>query len=265
MNSSGDDSSEEDEKSQTEYDDEEESQTEYDDDEDQSQSEYEESEFGSESEEEDDDGDGEESDEGDEDIFDDEFEQAEMESNASNRIEFTGMEAVEKVEKMKADIPTRGPARSGDDLLRQYMGVLHGGGGGGGRGDDSLDGMENKIAKGLSGHGRGSADFILNQSDDMSVGSRSTRQSRREAVMVARRLDFLEDEPTEMTYTRQIALHLMKKYKWYNPRLGEPPEEVDELESSQMGGAYRTPDGYPMLKVKPENPSLEAAWAYFGG
>lgn len=226
------------------------------------------------------------------DINDDEVDQHDFGDNS--RIEFAGMEAVEIGDEMKEETAKNtdfapsspsfrggGTVRNGDDLLRQYMGVLHGGG----RGEESVDGMENRISKGLSSHGSRS-DFILNQSmSDMSVGSRSTRQSRREAVMVARRLDFLEDEPSEMTYTRQIALHLMKKYKvsallkvfgmykaysspyniqWYNPRLGEPPEEVEELESNQMGGAYRTPDGYPMLTVKPENPSLEAAWAYFG-
>ena len=154
------------------------------------------------------------------DIDDDEVDQHDF--GDSSRMDFAGMETVEIGDEMKEGTAANtdyapfspsfrggGTARNGDDLLRQYMGVLHGGG----RGEESVDAMENKLSKGLSSHGSRS-DFILNQSmSEMSVGSRSTRQSRREAVMVARRLDFLEDEPAEMTYTRQIALHLMKKYK----------------------------------------------------
>merc|ERR1712226_499969 len=33
------------------------------------------------------------------------------------------------------------------------------------------------------------------------------------------RIDFLKDKPGEMTYGRQIALYLMKRYTWYNPQL----------------------------------------------
>jgi hypothetical protein len=221
----------------------------------------------------DDDEDGDDEEEEEEEEEDDRFED-EHASVASNVIEFTGMEELHKVERQKraaAHIAPESPPAprrtsgmdEGGDLLKAYMGVLHGGNG---RGDDaSLDGMENKIAKGLSSHGR--SDFILNSSplnqssSDMSVNSRSTRQSRREAVMVAQRINFLLDDPSEMTYTRQIALYLMKRYKWYNPRLGEPIDNFDSCESSQMGGAFRTEDGYPMKTVKPENPSLENAWA----
>ena len=213
-------------------------------------------------------GSGEEEEEGED--FDDEYSRG----ATSSVMEFTGMEAVEEIEKQKQaaaaanrsppsspPAPQRTSAKGGDDLLKQYMGVLHGGG----RGEDSVsETMEHRIAKGVAKSTHERSDFILNQSmSDMSVGSRSTRQSRREAVMVAQRLNFLEDDPAEMTYTRQIALYLMKRYKWYNPRLGEPPEDIHDDESTQMGGAFRSKDGYPMLKVRPENPSLEAAWAYF--
>lgn len=214
--------------------------------------------------------------EGDE--FDDEFSRAE-----SSVVEFTGMEAVREVERQKRADSHNPPSSSrppapqsglsansastgGDDLLKQYMGVLHGGGDDDDDDDDDSmsETMENRITKGVAKSSHQRNDFILNQSlSEMSVGSKSTRQSRREMVMVAQRLNFLEDDPAEMTYTRQIALYLMKRYKWYNPRLGEPPEEIHDDESTQMGGAYRTKDGYPMLKVRPENPSLEAAWAYF--
>ena len=103
---------------------------------------------------------------------------------------------------------------------------------------------------------------------EMSLGStKSARISRRVMVKEAKRIDFLQDNPQEMTYTRQIALCLMKRYKWYNPRLGQEPQQVltseEEDESRTFGGAYRSPDGYPMLKVRPENPCLANAWAYF--
>jgi len=253
-----------------------------------------------------------------EDMFDDEYDlvsgEKASETKTGGRInnldeppspgsfQFTGLEAVKEVEKLKEEAartdslppqqpPARTSSRDGDDLLRNYMGVLHGsgtrGGSSGGLGasgatggagtlrsarsagsDDTgssgLGAMEDRISKGAAKSGHDRNNFILNTSlSDVSVQSRSTRVSRREAVMVAQRINFLHDDPAEMTYTRQIALHMMKKYKWYNPRLGEPLEDTEECESTQMGGAYRTPDGYPMRKVKPENPSLEAAWAYF--
>ena len=203
--------------------------------------------------------------------FDDEY------SQATSVMEFTGMEAVEEVENRKpaatassddgSPPPSPPPgvrtsAKGGDDLLKQYMGVLHGGN----AGDDApavrRGTMEDRISKGVAESSHRRHDFIVNSSD-LSVGSKSTRQSRREAVMVAQRLNFLEDNVEEMTYTRQIALYLMKRYKWYNPRIGEATDDMHADESSHMGGAYRTQDGYPMLKVKTENPSLEAAWAYF--
>lgn len=75
-------------------------------------------------------------------------------------------------------------------------------------------------------------------------------------------IDFLKDDPSTMTYGRKIALSLMKKYAWYNPRLSESEEKgtgdivIDE-------GRYRTQDGYPITHSKEEKPSLEKAWAYF--
>ena len=200
--------------------------------------------------------------------FEDEY------SQATSVIEFTGMEAVEEKQKKATigaassddDSPPPGvrtAAKGGDDLLKQYMGVLHSGN----TDDDNSPvvrrgTMEDRISKGVAESSHRRNDFIVNSSD-LSIGSKSTRQSRREAVMVAQRLNFLEDNVEEMTYTRQIALYLMKRYKWYNPRLGEATDDIYADESSHMGGAFRTQDGYPMLKVKPENPSLEAAWAYF--
>jgi hypothetical protein len=208
----------------------------------------------------------------------------------SGIIEFSGMEQVAEMERLKeqaiaaagdqvADSPPapgaekRNTVNSDNCLLKQYMGVLHGASGE----DESITSEDVSRDRSKSAHetilsqgrskslGQGvSQDYILNQSmSDMSVGTRSTRQSRREAVMVAQRIDFLQDSPDEMTYTRRIGLYLMKRYKWYYPRLGKEPEAIEEDESTYLGGAYRTPDGYPMKKTKKENPSLEAAWAYF--
>jgi hypothetical protein len=74
-------------------------------------------------------------------------------------------------------------------------------------------------------------------------------------------IDFLQDDPHDMTYGRRIALELMK-YRWYNPR-------VDEATSGQVcdkmrdGGRFRSDDGYPLTHTRKEQASLERAWAYF--
>lgn len=74
-------------------------------------------------------------------------------------------------------------------------------------------------------------------------------------------IDFLQDDPNEMTYGRQIALSLMNK-TWYNPQLSETADRshgdiiIDE-------GRFRSQDGYPITHSKHETPSLEKAWAYF--
>jgi len=220
--------------------------------------------------------------------FNDEQSRDTTTTTTNSVVEFTGVEAVRKLERENQSIsrdsplPLRSPAdmaNSGDDLLRDYMDVLGGDGldggsdadssGGGGNRNRIVVSMEKHISQGAAGsHRDRQSDFLLNNhqsfNDNASFRSQSTRQTRRQAVMVAQRLNFLEDDPAEMTYTRQIALYLMKRYSWYNPRLGEQINELDDDETpDDMGGAYRTEDGYPMLKVKPESPCLEAAWAYF--
>jgi hypothetical protein len=65
-------------------------------------------------------------------------------------------------------------------------------------------------------------------------------------------IDFLKDNPSEMTVGRRIARGLMDK-KWYNPRAGQP----EPPERSHSAG-----------KTDPEiteihQPSLNKAWAYF--
>eukprot|EP00977_Amphora_coffeiformis_P002720 scaffold521_cov167-Amphora_coffeaeformis.AAC.11 len=53
-------------------------------------------------------------------------------------------------------------------------------------------------------------------------------------------IDFLGDDPREMTWGRRIALYMASNFKWYNPYLGE--------EKGPSGG---------------EPPSLAKAWAFF--
>ena len=49
-------------------------------------------------------------------------------------------------------------------------------------------------------------------------------------------IDFLKDDPKDMTYSRRIALFLMEK-KWYNPRAGETME-VEESDHPQASNLH---------------------------
>jgi hypothetical protein len=95
-------------------------------------------------------------------------------------------------------------------------------------------------------------------------------------------INFLEDDPSTMTYARRIALFLMKRYGWYNPRLKATDIPEDETESAEdvlhplllanMHGEQTSSrnlaaedinKAYPFTHCRRENPSLEKAWAYF--
>lgn len=223
-----------------------------------------------------------------EDFFADEYQEDGADSDApskgSTEFEITGMETLEELEQHRQAATANHQERSplsplfqrarepsrGTDVLRGYMDVLHG------SRDDGTDSGSSPQKKGsseglgISGQGRtglglnSTLHHSVSDDDNTSVSNQIPRLSRREAVKKSLRIDFLKDSPEDMTYTRRIALHLMNKYNWYNPRLGKKPEDLSSEESSlYFGGAYRSPDGYPMLRTRPENPSLENAWAYF--
>jgi len=82
------------------------------------------------------------------------------------------------------------------------------------------------------------------------------------------KIDFLKDNPQDMTYGRRIALWLMNKYGWYNPQIQFLEDgTVRPLDDSAVhvvdGGNFRSEDGYPVDISKEETPSLAKAWAYF--
>ncbi|KAG7353258.1 calcium-activated chloride channel [Nitzschia inconspicua] len=88
-------------------------------------------------------------------------------------------------------------------------------------------------------------------------------------------IDFLKDDPSEMTLGRRIALSLIDK-KWYNPRAGE--DDTEEQTSADMEGTLRTTsdalengattptrqkiDDFDAM-MHNRKPSLAKAWAYF--
>ena len=95
-------------------------------------------------------------------------------------------------------------------------------------------------------------------------------------------IDFLKDDPKDMTYGRIIALKLMDK-KWYNPRsdAGNEPSRSDEdngrvphvnggttgppmeISSEHLPQGARARLELQSNVVKAHAPSLEKAWAYF--
>lgn len=79
-------------------------------------------------------------------------------------------------------------------------------------------------------------------------------------------IDFLQDDPRTMTYSRRVALFLLRRYPWYNPHLKPPPKDnKDEPAHESVVPKQRSSvvliDSYPFTHSKRERPSLEKAWA----
>ena len=72
-------------------------------------------------------------------------------------------------------------------------------------------------------------------------------------------IDFLEDDPSEMTNSRILALWLMKRSAWYNPRLNS--KRKYQADVVRDAGKFRSADGYPRSHKVKETPSLAKAWA----
>ena len=66
---------------------------------------------------------------------------------------------------------------------------------------------------------------------------------------------FLDDDPSEMTYQRRLALYLMKK-KWYNPQYDPKDDEENDSDHDDDTATGSFTVRYP-------KPSLAKAWAYF--
>jgi hypothetical protein len=87
-------------------------------------------------------------------------------------------------------------------------------------------------------------------------------------------IDFLKDDPRDMTIGRLIALRLMDK-KWYNPRAGEEEDEFESNDTSENirpdssneleigGSATRQKENDFDNMMQSQTPSLAKAWAYF--
>ena len=113
----------------------------------------------------------------------------------------------------------------------------------------------------------------------------SPRLSRHD--MIKQKIDFLQDDPSTMTYARRAALHLMSRYSWYNPQLREQQYHLDNsgievlsdfctdddddrasssshyIEMDEIRNCSSFNKSMRRSPVKPEHPSLEKAWAYF--
>ncbi len=82
-------------------------------------------------------------------------------------------------------------------------------------------------------------------------------------------LNFLEDDPKTMTWSRRIALCWSKKYRWYNPYLKKIYHDVVDDEEEKRGDEFdkRISTYDDLVNVSgdhsQENPSIEVAWAYY--
>jgi hypothetical protein len=100
--------------------------------------------------------------------------------------------------------------------------------------------------------------------DVLDVSERLTRQRSIEHQNI---LNFLDDDPVTMTYSRRLALFLSRRYSWYNPHLRTPSPNGDEKTASETAPPpLRKYDvvhfeSYPFTHSKRERPSLQKAWA----
>ena len=100
--------------------------------------------------------------------------------------------------------------------------------------------------------------------DVLDVSERLTRESRIEHQNI---LNFLDDDPVTMTYSRRLALFLLRRYPWYNPHLRTPSPNADEKTASETAPLPQRKfdlvhiDSYPFTHSKRERPSLQKAWA----
>ena len=95
----------------------------------------------------------------------------------------------------------------------------------------------------------------------------SERLVRQRSVHNANYIDFLGDDPRTMTYSRRLALFLLRRYAWYNPLL-KPPRDIMSDTLASETAPFSKPksntvhiDSYPFTHSKRERPSLEKAWA----
>lgn len=109
------------------------------------------------------------------------------------------------------------------------------------------------------------ADQTTGQLDRSLILPRITETDSVQQRLASSGFDFLKDNPSEMTYSRRIALALMPK-KWYYPKLEPHAEEKEELQNAELmkdqgkEAALRM-EAYPFSITKREYPSLEKAWA----
>lgn len=75
-------------------------------------------------------------------------------------------------------------------------------------------------------------------------------------------LDFLQDPPSSMTWSRRLALRLVDK-PWYNPSLHLTAQGHEQEENNTVvtNNNMRSRDAYPFTVSKREIPSLAKAWA----
>ena len=126
------------------------------------------------------------------------------------------------------------------------------------------------------------ADSILppTESDIEEEHARRNRQCTSERLsrcdLVERNIDFLHDDPEQMTFARRIALHLTR-YSWYNPHLkgnenadraGNYIEmnqigSVGNMSKDEIGTVASFNKSMTRTPIQEEQPSLEKAWAYF--
>jgi hypothetical protein len=95
----------------------------------------------------------------------------------------------------------------------------------------------------------------------------SERLVRQRSVHNANYIDFLLDDPRTMTYSRRLALFLLRRYAWYNPLLKTPRAIMSDTPASETAPFSKPKsntvhiDSYPFTHSKRERPSLEKAWA----
>ena len=154
---------------------------------------------------------------------------------------------------------------------------------------EARDRFENIVVPPDSNVAATSSSVMLKKNDDPTsevVEERSaTEKIVRASTKMTTTIDFLQDNVRDMTISRRIAVYLMKRYRWYNPRLVLEEEEDDDNNNNKKEEAMiatvaaSTEDvnnnetisttsasimeNYPYSRSARENPSIAKAWAFF--
>jgi hypothetical protein len=133
----------------------------------------------------------------------------------------------------------------------------------------SASNVNNDVRAIEDNHNNGINNQLGAEKPSSSPSPSSSQRDEGEEEEIPTWIDFLNDPTSEMTYSRRLALWLMKFQWYYKPKV----PEGDQMESEAVGTStvfgkggigqlsFTATEAYPFSHSRRETPSLEKAWA----